>query len=592
MKLDYYDPMIQIPRLLAIAILATHALACVAAAQTTAADNAARAANERLVVYEVLVSEFSMQGGDPGAGFAYMLDAARRANSDRLYERAVEMGLSARNANDALQAAQAWSKALPSATQAHRYEVQILIGLNRLEEVAEPLYRMLQTGGADDRNTHLALLPNYFARVKDRKAAVEVVQQALADELTNPKLGPSAWAAIARMQAFAGDETQAIAALEKSTALDAKSDEAALAALQIGGKVVKNAQALIQKRLAQQPGPGLRMAVMRSHVDAQNYAAAYEQLQQLTREAPDYAEAWLVKGSLEVQNNQLDLGERSLENFLQLLQKQTPTTSKDTQTDEVTPRSKVEALLLMATIAERKKDFTKANNYLDSISSPSHQTRIQIRRASVAAAQGNVEEARALLQGLPANNAEALRARYNAELQLLRERNLTQQAHDLAREAAQALPDDPVWRYEQAMLAEKLGRISDMEALLRNLIASHPQYHPPYNALGYSLADRNVSLPEARQLIIKALEFAPEDAYIIDSMGWVEYRGGNLKEARRLLEKAFAAQPDAEIAAHLGEVLWKLGEQGGARTLWQKGLALNPTNATLLETMGRFQFKP
>lgn len=584
--------MIQFPRLLAVSILAAQVGTQAAWAQSSAAEKAALQASERVVFYEVLVSEMSAQRGEIPTAFSLMLDAAQRSKSDRLFERAVELGFAARNANDALQAAQSWAKAVPGSAQAQRYVAQILIGLNRLSEVPDPLRRMLQASNAEEKSTHLALLPNYFSRTKDRDAAADSVQQALAADLADTKTGPAAWAAIARMRAFAGDDAQALAALEKSAALNAKSDEAALAALQIGGKVALGAQGLIQKRLAQQPSTGLRMAVMRSHIDVQNYAAAYEQLQQLTKESPDYAEAWLVKGSLEVQNNQPELGERSLETFLQLLQKQAPAPNTNDSADEVTPRSKVEALLLMATIAERKKDFAKANEYLDSIYSPSHQTRIQIRRASIAATQGNLDEARALLRDLPTNNAEALRMRFNAELQLLRERNMHLQALELAREAAQALPDEPVWRYEQALSAEKLGRISDMETLLRNLIASHPQYHPPYNALGYSLADRNVSLAEARALITKALEFAPDDAYIMDSMGWVEFRSGNLAEARRLLEKAFRIQPDAEIAAHLGEVLWKSGDQTAARAMWAQGLALNPRNSTLLETMGRFQVQP
>ena len=582
----------QFPRLLAVALIVGHTLSIPARAQTSPAEKAAKAANERVVLYEVMLSEFHAQGGSPSAGFPYMLDAAQRSKSDRLFERAVELGLSARNANEALQAAQAWAKTLPTTPQAHRYVVQILVGLNRLDEVAEPLHRMLQNSSAEDRSTHLTLLPNYFARVQDRKAAAETVHKALSSELSNPKLGPSAWAAIARMHAFAGDGAQTLTALEKSSALDPKADDAALAALQIGGEVAKGAKALVEKRLQDKPGIALRMTAMRSFIDSQNYTGAYDQLQRLTTEAPNYAEAWLVKGSLELQNNQIALAQTSLETYLKLAEKPPAALGDKADSNEVTPRSTVEALLLMATIAERNKDYDKANGYLDSIYSPTHVPRITVRRASIAAAQGKLDEARAMLRDMPAGNADALRARYNAELQLLRERNLMQQAHDLAQEASQALPDDPVWRYEQAMLAEKLGRIADMEDLLRKLIASHPQYHPPYNALGYSLADRNVSLAEARQLVTKALEFAPDDAYIIDSMGWVEFRSGNLQKARQLLETAFAAQPDAEIAAHLGEVLWMSGEHAGARAMWQQGLKLNPRNTTLLETLTRFQIKP
>lgn len=592
MKLDYYGPMIPFSRLLATALLVTQASLGSAWAQSGNAGKTTPLVNERVVFFEVLVAEFNAQAGELPAAFSYMLDAAQRAQSARLFERAVELGFAQRNANDALRAAQTWAKTQPSSTQAHRYSAQILIGLDRLPEAVEPLRRMLQYSSDAERATHLSLLPNYFARVKDRNQAVQTVQQALASELHHSQTGPAAWAAIARMQAFAGNDSQALAALEKATALDPQSDEAALAALQIGGKTAQGAQALLQKRLQDKPSTALRMATMRSLIDSQDYAAAYEQLQRLTQESPDYAEAWLVKGSLELQNEQIDSAQASLETFLKLSPLPSPPADAAAPPQEVTPRSTVEALLLMATIAERKKHFTQANAYLDSIYSPAHQARILMRRASMAAAQGQLEQARTLLRDMPANNAEALRARYNAELQLLRERNLHAQAFEVAQEAALAMPEEPVWRYEQAMLAEKLGRLADMETLLRGLIASHPQYHPPYNALGYSLADRNVTLDEARRLVTKALEFAPNDAYVIDSMGWLEFRSGNLAQARQLLEKAFKTQPDAEIAAHLGEVLWSMGEQAHAQSMWKAGLALNARNATLLETMKRFHIKP
>jgi tetratricopeptide (TPR) repeat protein len=583
--------MIPFPRLLVPALLAAQVGLGSAWAQASTNDKTTQLVNERVVFYEALVSEFSAQAGDPATAFPYMLDAAQRAKSERLFERAVELGFAQRNASLALQAAQAWAKALPTSAQAHRYSAQILIGLDRLMDAVEPLRQMLQTSNAEERATLLALLPSYFARVKDRNQAVDMVQKVLAPELGNHKTGPAAWAAMARMQAFAGNDSLALSALEKASTLDPQSDEAALAALQIGGKTAQGAQELLQKRLQNKPGTALRMAAMRSLIDAQQYAQAYAQLLRLTEESPGFADAWLVKGSLEAQNDQLDAAQASVETYLKLsvqhAAEDTPRAS-----EEQTPRGTVEALLLLASISERNKNYQQASDYLDRIYSPPHMARTQMRRASIAAAQGKLDEARALLQDIPSNNPETLRARYNAELQLLRERALYSQALDVAQEAALAMPDEPVWRYEQAMLAEKLGRLADMEALLRGLIASHPQYPPSYNALGYSLADRNQSLDEARTLVAKALEFAPDDAYIIDSMGWVEFRSGNLARARELLEKAFNTQPDAEIAAHLGEVLWKLGDTTRAQAVWKEGLKLNARNATLLETMGRLRVRP
>ena len=142
-------------------------------------------------------------------------------------------------------------------------------------------------------------------------------------------------------------------------------------------------------------------------------------------------------------------------------------------------------------------------------------------------------------------------------------------------------------RYDLAMAAEKLDKIDEMELLLRQVIVEKPDYHHAYNALGYSLADRKLRLPEARALVKKALEFAPNDPFILDSLGWVEFRSGNLNEALHILQGAFESRQDAEIAAHLGEVLWSLGQQDQARAIWKNGLRQGPDNETLLETIKR-----
>ena len=141
--------------------------------------------------------------------------------------------------------------------------------------------------------------------------------------------------------------------------------------------------------------------------------------------------------------------------------------------------------------------------------------------------------------------------------------------------------------YEQAMLAEKAGRPEEMERLLREILARKPDYHHALNALGFTLADRGVRLQEAKALIIKALEYAPEDPFITDSLGWVEFRLGNNAQALLLLERAFEKRQDADIAAHLGEVLWKLGQHERAKALWKDAQQQHPDNETLRETLKR-----
>ncbi len=141
---------------------------------------------------------------------------------------------------------------------------------------------------------------------------------------------------------------------------------------------------------------------------------------------------------------------------------------------------------------------------------------------------------------------------------------------------------------DHALTAEKLDRFDVLESSLKRLIQIKPDHAHAYNALGYSFAERNLRLPEAKQLIDKALEIAPNDFFIIDSLGWVLYRMGDLKGAAQQLRRAWEGRPDGEIGAHLGEVLWALGERDEARRIWQESLKASPESETLQKTLKRF----
>ena len=176
-----------------------------------------------------------------------------------------------------------------------------------------------------------------------------------------------------------------------------------------------------------------------------------------------------------------------------------------------------------------------------------------------------------------------------AEALLLREADRGAEGLAVLDEALQRFPDNTDLLYDYAMMAEKLDRLDVMETSLRKIMAIAPNNQNAYNALGYSLAERNMRLEEALHADRKALELAPEDPFIMDSMGWVQYRLGKLKEAEELLRRAYALRPDAEIAVHLGEVLWAMGQRDDARKLWRDARSKDPKNDTLKNTLGRLQ---
>ncbi len=534
--------------------------------------------------YEILVGEIATREGDLGTGYALLLEAARRSNDERLYQRAADMALQGRAGDQALIAAQAWRKAWPRSRDAHRYALQILVALNRIEEVAEPLQDLVEQTPDIEKPAMLMALPQLLRGVADKAQAARVLQEALASELRTPATAAAAWTAIGRLRLMAQDTAGALEAASQGQAAEPQSDGPALLALELMDNGTAKAETLVHAYMQHQPRPELRMAYARMLLEQQRYPEARAQLQAVTRDQPDMPQAWLAQAALQVQDEQIDAAETSLAQLTRLAQQ-----SADTEARQALL---TQAYLLQSQIAEKRGDFAAADQWLQRIDNAKEHTGAQIRRASLLARQGQLKEARALLQSLPADTAEAKRLNQRAEVQLLRDARAWREAYALQEKLVAAEPSDDDLLYELAMLADKIGKPDRMEQSLRKLIARSPDNQHALNALGYALADRGAQLDEAKQLIEKALALAPNDPYITDSLGWVEYRLGHLQAARTLLEKAYSLRPDVEIAAHLGEVLWMVGEQERARTLWKDSARLNADNEVLRATMQRLGVAP
>ena len=584
--LDYYGLMSRNNRLITL----TLAAACLCGSVFGASPTVENPTNSNLdgeLFYQLLISEISVRSGDNSSAYALMLNAARKANSPLLYERAVEIALRARSGNAALDAAKAWAHAFPLSVQANRFQLQILLGMNKISETQEPIKRELASLAPMERATAISQLPRYFSRTADKRLAANVLEKTLASELTNRLTGPSAWAAIGAMRLQAEDAEGALDAAQRGAALNEAAEEPVLLATALIRPKAPAAEAMVRTYLTRKPTADVRMAYARSLINAQRYAEAYAQTLALTKERPDFADAWLMRGSLELQDTKLALAESSLSTYLTL-----NPPPDDNANSVAMSRGLVQAYLLLAQVAEQGQKLDAAKAYLQKIDSPADALQVQRRYAGILARQGKLEEARLVIRAVPELQASDALDKINAELQLLRDNRQYAAAYELLGEAVVKYPADTELVYDLAMLAEKVGKPDEMESLLRKVMLAKPDYHHAYNALGYSLADRNVRLSEARQLIEKALAFAPNDPFIVDSLAWVEFRSGNSAEALRLLEGAFRARPDAEIAAHLGEVLWASGQRDQATAIWKEGIALNPNNETLLETMRRLRDKP
>lgn len=568
-----------------------------------AAEVPARSSLDAQLFFQLLIGEIQWRGGERAAAFELVLETARRTKTEQLFSRATEMALQAKDGNQALLAVQTWRATLPQSVAAHHYLVQLLVAINRPQDAVEPLRSLIGISAPPEQKLELiSSVPRFFARLPDKKAAARLVEETLEPYAKAAETRTVSRVAIARSWLAAEDKTRAWALLQDSHAQDPGAKAPALLALEMMRESTE-AETVVTKVLDQQPQGGsndLRLLYARVLTGAQRYADAIAQLEIITQSAPEVPGPWLTLGALHVELRHPQDARKALIAYLDRLaaQEARPAGAPGapdqgnaaSDTEEVSAaKGRTEAWLQLAQAAEQEKDYAAAESWLAKVVDPARAGQVQQRRASLLVQQGRLDDALKLVAALPDADDESAKAKVFAQSQVLRDAKRWKEAYGVLQAASERFPQDASVLYEQSMVAEKLGRFDEMERLLRQVIALKPEHHFAHNALGYSLADRNLRLPEAKSLIKKALDLSPGDPLITDSLGWVEYRLGNRDEAVRLLRWAFRARPDAEIGAHLGEVLWVQGQHDEARQVWREAKVRDAANDVLRDTLTRFR---
>ena len=580
------------------------AFAADAAGASPAAKPAAEAphssALDAPMLYQILIGEIEARRGDAAAGFEVLLDAARRTKDESLFRRCVDMALQGRAGERALTAVRAWRQSLPESLDAIRLQLQILSALNQVNEIAEPLRTLIGRTPKGEQGALIASLPRFFDRAADKRSVIAMLEPVLQPYAAAPATRTAARIALARLWSLAGDAPRALQLTAQAHADEPSAIGPALLALELLPRLPA-AERIVQGHLkSPQVEPAFRLAWSRALMQAQRLGEAVAQVELVTVAQPTLAPPFLTLGAMQLDLRQTAKAEAALKRYVELAQEAAqaaPTAARpnDDEDDDDEPAARgadaglVQAWLLLAQAAEQRGDEAAAEAYLARVDSPQRALEVQSRRAAIMARRGQVDEARELIRRVPERTGDDARAKLVAEAHLLRDLKRWQPAMDLLAQGAQRWPKDTDLLYEQAMMAEKLNRLDDMERLLRQVIELKPDHPHAYNALGYSLADRGLRLQEARALIVKALELAPGDPFITDSLGWVEFRLGRLDEALRLLRQAYTARPDTEIAAHLGEVLWVKGQRDEARRIWREGRGRDEANDVLRETLARLK---
>ena len=534
------------------------------------------------LMYRILAAEIAAQRGSFLSAGKTMLDLAREVGDYRLARRALEFYLGGGNLPGALESARTWLRITPDDTEAATTEMALAAASGQTSGLATALRK--QIDAAKDKNAGIAQAVHVLSRMPDKRSALSILSTAIAESTARNTL--AAHLALADMATAAGDRERALEEARRALGVAPRSEEAAMRVFEYG-LGVDPAAALRDAAgfaAAHPQARRLRLMMVSHMTDLRQYDAAMNELQSMTKRAPEDFDLLFIQAQVAYRAKNLDQARGFLEQFI-TVQTQRQRGSAAGATDA--PSALAEAYQLFAQIADEQGKLDEAVSLLAKIEDPSARYSARIKQAMIRARQNRVDEAIALIDsGSPQSDDERILG-FSAGAQILRDADRLGDAIKRLNAADKALPDTIEIKYELAMLYERDNKMRDTERLLREVIAIDPGHAHAHNALGYSLADRNQRLPEALELITRALSLAPKDPFILDSMGWVKFRMGDNQAALEYLEQAYAKRPEADIAAHLAEVLWRLGRRDEAQKYLKEGAQREPKNSTLIDTAKR-----
>jgi tetratricopeptide (TPR) repeat protein len=519
-------------------------------------------------IYKYLVGEVAGQRGDIGLASSLFFDLAKSSRDPRMAERAARAAAYGNQQQLAIRAASLWAELDPESTEAQQAVSQMLLSTGKLEDAQPYLKKLL--AAPETRANGFLYLNGIVTRQQDKAAAFKLVQELAAPypDLAEARftLAHSAW----------NTDNQELA-LKELTAAEELRPGWELAAMLHAEILLRKSptDALVFYRSFLEKYPeahDTRLAYAKLLVSRKQLDDARAQFTQLAETAKDNPEMAVVVGLLAGQMGDYTQADSYFQQALQRGYK---------DPDLI--------YIYLGQSAEKQNRADQALAWYQRVLDGERHFDAQLRIAGLLAGQNKLEEARELLQGLPELSSEQQAIALQVEASLLAQAKRYDEAYTILDSAVNALPNTPELIYDLAMMAERVQHFDVMEQQLRKLILLKPDFAQAYNALGYTLADRNERLAEAAKLIEKALTLSPDDHYILDSMGWVQYRLGKLDKAADYLRRAYTTQTDPEIAAHLGEVLWQQGNRDEAMKTWEEALRAHPDNESLLNTTKKFR---
>lgn len=521
------------------------------------------------MLYEFLLGEAANQRGKKDLATRIYSKLAGATRDPRVAARAASMAYESRDMEAATEAFNLWLELEPASLQAKQMLSMMLVSGGKLDEARPHLADML--AAYPDRVGHaLMRIYPFFLRHPDKLAAFNLLR-----DLTRPysQVAEAHWV-VAQAAEAAGKHDLALEEVRMARNLQPGMEPAAVMEAQLlRRESPQRAMDVLKKYITAYPQAGeARLYHARIMLEQKRFAESRKEFQYLLEAHPGNPDLAFAVAMLSLEMGELEQAEGQLRQALDNGKK-----------DEDT------VYFYLGQLNEAKKNNADALQHYRKVQNGEHVYAAHLRVAILSAQTGNLEEARETLRQItPQNNQQRVQLLLT-EAQLLREAKQLEAAYQVLAGGLEKLPNHPNLLYVAGMLADQVGKHDEFEQMMRKVIEIQPDHAQAYNALGYSLLDRNERIEEGMQLVEKANQLAPDDSAVIDSVGWGYYRLGNLSKSLEFLRRAYSANPDPEIAAHLGEVLWAHGDKEQAQKIWGDSLKSHPDNTVLQAVIKKFQ---
>jgi tetratricopeptide (TPR) repeat protein len=520
------------------------------------------------LLYEYLLSEVAAQRGNDTVAVEGSLELAKKTRDPRLAMRAAKLALQFGQFDSAIEALKIWRDTDPSSILARRMLSSVLLRSGKLDEARDEFASLLK---ADESHTAQNFIQIYqmLATYPDQSAALQLMRD-LAQPY--PRVAEAHWA-VAQLAQASDDTKLALQEAEQARSLRPDWNMAvSLEALLLQKDNPQQGLDMLRSYLTSYPDAHeIRMQYARELLDQKQYKLAREQFRYMADKNPDNPEFAYAIALISLQLNDLKNAEIELKQSLSKGKKDQDTVQ-----------------YYLGQLSEAKNSADEAIAHYRQVQNGEFLVPAQIRTAYLLSKQGKLAEARQILHGIRTTDDEQRAKLAMIEAQLLREANQFDEAYRVLNQTLEKMPDNTDLLYETAMMADKIGKPGVFEELMHKLIKIKPDHAQAYNALGYGMLERKEHIPEAMKLVEKALQLAPNDPSIMDSVGWGYYLSGKLDESVKMLRRAYAGNANPEIAAHLGEALWVRGDKAEARKIWRESLKKNPGNEPLQAVMKKF----